>query len=172
MLGIAFRTWTPRSLDVLWQSRQCVLHAVLRQHLRDVEVSADLERDRDREIAVPSRLTAHIEHVLDAVDLLLERRRDRTRDCFRRCAGIGRRDLHRRRDDLRILRDRQNGERAESKQRHEGAEHGREAGTIDEEMCQAHFERLCANPDRRTRTGSRPLAARPSIPALHRGDHR
>ncbi len=85
-------------------------------------------------------MTAHIEHILDAVDLLLERCRDRTRDCFRRGAGIGRRDLHRRRDHLRILRDRQNGERTESQQRHERAEHGREAGTVDKEMCQAHFE--------------------------------
>ena len=53
--------------------------------------------------------------------------------------GIGRRDLHRRRDHLRILRDRQNGERTKSQQRHERAEHGRESGTVDKEMCQAHF---------------------------------
>src|SRR5262249_28561904 len=61
---------------LLWQARQCILHAVLGQHLRDVEVSADLERDGNREVAVPGRLTAHVEHVLDAVDFLFEWRRD------------------------------------------------------------------------------------------------
>src|SRR6516164_7982611 len=42
-----------QALDVLWQARQCILHAVLGQHLRDVEVSADLERDGNRQVAVP-----------------------------------------------------------------------------------------------------------------------
>ena len=85
------------------------------------------ERDGDGELAVAGRLAAHVEHVLDAVDLLLERRRDGAGDGLGGCAGIGRRDLHRRRDDFRILRDRQDRERAETDQRHEDAEHGREA---------------------------------------------
>jgi hypothetical protein len=45
-----------QALDVLWQARQCNLHAVLGQHLRDVEVRADLERDGNREVAIPGRL--------------------------------------------------------------------------------------------------------------------
>ena len=65
-----------KALHVLRQAGQRVLHAVLRQHLRDVEVGADPERHGDRELAVAGGLAAHVEHVLDAVDLLLERRRD------------------------------------------------------------------------------------------------
>src|SRR5215467_5103856 len=131
-----------QALDVLWQARQRILHAVLGQHLRDVEVSADLERDGNREVAVPGRLTAHVEHVLDAVDLLFERRRDGAGDGLGRCTGIGRCHLHGRRDDFRILCDREDRERAETKQGHEDAEHSRKTRAINEEMCEAHVERL------------------------------
>src|SRR5215831_10699969 len=123
-----------QALDVVRKSRQRILHAVLGQHLRDVEVSADLERDGNREVAVPGRLTAHVEHVLDAVDLLFERRRDGAGDGLRGGAGIGRRHLHGGRDDFRILCNRENRERSETKQGHEDAEHSREARAINEEM--------------------------------------
>ena len=53
------------------------------------------------------RLAVHIEHVLDAVDLLLERRRDGIADDFGGSAGIAGGDDDRRRRDLRILSDRQ-----------------------------------------------------------------
>jgi hypothetical protein len=127
-----------QTLDVVWQSRQHVLHPVLREHLRNVEVGADPERDGDREIAVAGRLAVHVEHVLDAVDFLFERRRDGAGDGVGRCAGIGCRDLHCRRDDFRILRDWQDRERAQAKRHYEHAEHGREAWAIDEEMRQSH----------------------------------
>ena len=52
--------------------------------------------------------------------------------------GYGRGDLDRRRHDLRILRDRQDRERAEPDQRHEDAEDSREERTVDEEVGQAH----------------------------------
>ena len=87
-------------------SRQYVLDTVLRQHLRDVQIGPDPEGDCDGEVAIPRRLTAHVEHILDTVDLLLERRRNGACDCFRRCTGICRRDLDRRRDDFWILCDR------------------------------------------------------------------
>ena len=72
------------ALHIVGQARQRVLHPVLRQHLRDVEVGADTESDGDRELAVAGRLAAHVEHVFDAVDLLLQRRRDGLRDTLRR----------------------------------------------------------------------------------------
>src|SRR6516165_1053554 len=133
MLGIALRTCTPRR----WTSSG-VLYPVLRQHLRDVEVGADRERDGYGEIAIPGRLAVHVEHILDAVDLLFERRGDGAGDGLSGCAGIGRRDLHRRRNDFRILSDRKNRKRAQTKRRHKDAEHGGEARAIDEEMSQAH----------------------------------
>ena len=82
-VGRRFPDLHPLALDVLGQAGQGVLDAVLRQHLGDVQVGSDLEGHRDRDLAVAGRLAAHIEHVLDAVDLLLERRCDRPRRPFR-----------------------------------------------------------------------------------------
>src|SRR5262249_60518968 len=127
-----------QALDVLWQAGYYVLYPVLRQHLRDVEVGADRERDGYGEIAIPGRLAVHVEHILDAVDLLFERRGDGAGDGLSGCAGIGRRDLHRRRNDFRILSDRKDREGAQTKRRHKDAEHGGAAWAIDEEMGQAH----------------------------------
>src|SRR5262249_16035879 len=114
MLGIALRTCTPRR----WTSsgrRVSTSYSVLRQHLRDVEVGADRERDGYGEIAIPGRLAVHVEHILDAVDLLSERRGDGAGDGLSGCAGLGRRDLHCRRNDFRILSDRKDRERAQTK---------------------------------------------------------
>src|SRR5215467_312368 len=138
MLGIALRTCTPRRWTSSGRRVSTSCTRFLRQHLRDVEVGADRERDGYGEIAIPGRLAVHVEHILDAVDLLFERRGDGTGDGLSGCAGIGCRDLHRRRDDFWILGDRKNRERAQTKRRHKDAEHGCEARAIDEEMCQAH----------------------------------
>ena len=62
-------------LHRLRQLRQRARHAVLHQHLREVEVGADLERHRQRIGAVGAAVGLHVEHVLDAVDLLLDRQR-------------------------------------------------------------------------------------------------
>ena len=75
-------------LHVFRQARQRVLHAVLRQHLRHVEVGSDPERHGDRELAVAGRLAVDVEHVLDAVDLLLKRRGNGSRDHLGGGAGI------------------------------------------------------------------------------------
>ena len=54
--------------------------AILHQHLRRIEIGAELESDAERHVAVARALRRHVEHVLDAVDLLLDRRRDGFRD--------------------------------------------------------------------------------------------
>ena len=59
------------------QRGQRQIHAVLHQHLGHVEIRADLERDRQVVAAVVGGLRAHVEHVLDADHLLLDRRGDR-----------------------------------------------------------------------------------------------
>ncbi len=63
-------------------------HAILHQHLRGIEIGAELERDAERHVAVARALRRHVEHVLDAIDLLLDRRGDRFRDDLRIGAGI------------------------------------------------------------------------------------
>ena len=89
------------------QPRQGDGDAVLRQHLRGIEIGAQLERHRHCQLAVAGRLAAEIQHVLDAVDLLFQRRGDGLADHLGRGAGIGGGDLDGRRRDLGILRDRQ-----------------------------------------------------------------
>ena len=73
---------------VLGQPRLGDGDAVLHQHLRLVEVGAEPEGDGQRHLAVGRALRGHVEHVLDAVDLLLDRRRDGVGDDLGRRAGI------------------------------------------------------------------------------------
>ncbi len=81
--------------------------AVLHLHLRNVEIGAELEADRDREAPVGRRVRRHVDHVLDAVDLLLDRRDHGRGHDLGAGAGILPGDADQRRCDLRILRDRQ-----------------------------------------------------------------
>ena len=77
-------------LHGLRQLRQRGGNAVLHQHLREVEVGADLESDYERVMAVGCAGRLHVEHVLDAVDLLLDRERDGLDQRLRVRAGISR----------------------------------------------------------------------------------
>ena len=54
----------------LWQRE---VHAILNPHLGHVQVGAGFERDRAGVTPVAGTLRAHVQHVLDAVDLLLDR---------------------------------------------------------------------------------------------------
>ena len=102
--GEALRTVTPRLRTSGgrrgWATRQPVLH----QHVGDIEVGAELERDGQLHVAVVGRQRRHVEHVVDAVDLLLDRRRDGGRDRLGVGAGIGGAHHDGRRHDLGILR--------------------------------------------------------------------
>ena len=68
--------------------------AVLDQHLREVQVGANVERDRERVAAIRGAGGLHVEHLLDAVDLLLDGQRDRLDQRLGAGAGVGGRDLH------------------------------------------------------------------------------
>ena len=81
-------------LHVIRQTWQRIGHPVLRQNLSRIEVSPDAEGDRQRELAVAGGLARHIEHVLDAVDLLLKRCRYRFCNDVGRGAGVNGRDLN------------------------------------------------------------------------------
>ncbi len=137
--GRRFSDLHAKALHIGREARQRVLHTVLREHLRDVEVCSDPESHGDGEIAISGGLAAHIEHVFDAVYLLFERRRDRARHRIRGRTRQRGGDLHRRRHDLRILRHRQNSESAKAEKRYENAENNCKSRTIDEEMAQSHW---------------------------------
>src|SRR5262249_19582775 len=107
-------------------------HAVVHVERRGIDVGADLEGDLDLHGAVRSRGRAHVEHVLDAVDLVLDRRGDGLLEYLRGCSGVDRAHRDDRRRDFRVLRDRQHAHRGEPGDHDEDREHGREDRPVDE----------------------------------------
>ena len=89
--------------------------AVLGLHLRDVEIGAQPEGHRDREVAVRRRRGVGVDRVLDAVDLLLERRDDGLGNGLGRGAGILAADHHGGRHDFRVLADGQRRHRQQAR---------------------------------------------------------
>ena len=59
------------------QAAERLVDAVLHVDLRQVLIARDVEGDGDRRDAAVGARRGHVEHALDAVDRLLERRRDR-----------------------------------------------------------------------------------------------
>ena len=100
-------------LHFLRQRRQGDGHAVLHEDLRQIGIRADGEGDDQSIGAVVGVRRLHVEHVLDAVDLLLDRQGDGIDDGAGAGARVARRDLHGRRHDVGILRARQLKERDE-----------------------------------------------------------
>jgi hypothetical protein len=93
-------------VDLGRQVRLRLRHAVLQVDLIDVRVGVDVERHGQLHRAVVRVRGLHVEHVVHAVHLLLERRRDRLLDRERVGAGVrtGNDDL--RRHDVGELRHR------------------------------------------------------------------
>ena len=120
------------------QPRQRLRDAVLHLHLRVVEIGAEREGDRERHPAIGCRLREHVEHVLDAVHLLLERRGHRFGDDLRVGSRIGRAHDDRRRHDLRVFADRQLQERQGAGCDDQQRQHGREDRALDEELGEIH----------------------------------
>ena len=112
--------------------------AVLHENLGLVDVRAGLEDDVDRQQAVAGRLRVDVEHVVDAVDLLLDRRRDGLGDDLRGGAGIRGVDGDGRRCDVGIFGDRQQSHRDESEDRDDHRDDGCEDRPVNEEMGEAH----------------------------------
>ena len=121
-------------LHRLRQLRQRARNPVLHQHLREVEIGADLERHRQRVGAVGAAVGLHVEHVLDAVDLLLDRQRHGIDHGLGGGAGIARRHLHRRRHHVGILRDRKAEQRHAADQDHQDRDDVGEDRPLDEEF--------------------------------------
>ena len=128
----------PDPLHFRRQPRQRLRDAVLHLHLRVVEVRADGERDGQRHAAVGRRLREHVEHALDAVELLLERTGDGFGDHFRIRAGIRRAHDNGRRRDARVLTDRQLEQRDAAADENQQRENRREDRASDEKLSQFH----------------------------------
>ena len=91
--------------DLVRQLRLGQVGPVLDVDRVDVGVGAELEGDRQRVAAVRAGGRLHVEHAVDAVDLLLDRLGHRLLDDVGTGAGIEARDLDLRRHDVRELRD-------------------------------------------------------------------
>ncbi len=102
------------ALHVLREPRQRLRHTVLDLDLRVVQIGAEREGDRQRQGTVGGGLREHVEHALDAVHLLLERRRHGFGDHLRVGAGKCRADDDRGWHDAGVLADRQPEQRQQS----------------------------------------------------------
>ena len=94
-------------LHRLRQLRHGVLHSVLHQDLVKIRVGADLERHGQGVGAVVRAGRLHVDHARNPVDLQLDRQGNRVEDGLGACTGVAGGHLHRRRHDVRILRNRQ-----------------------------------------------------------------
>jgi len=120
------------------QPRQREVDPVLHQDLRHVWVGADLEGDRQAHRAVARALGPHVEHILNPVDLLLDRGRDRVGHGLGVGARVAGHDKDSRRRDFRILRHGQRQQPDASQQHGEDGEHGREDRPANEKMGELH----------------------------------
>ena len=135
---------------------------VLDQDLVLVGIRADREGDDQGVSAVVRARRLHVEHVLDAVDILLERQGDGVDERPGARAGVARRHLHGRRDDIGILRRRQLDEGDQADQDKEQRQHIGEHRPVDEEARNhARPPRGFISPPDRRRPPCRSLPARP-----------
>jgi hypothetical protein len=109
--------------------REPVLHA----DGRELEIGAQLEGDGERVGAVVGGGRGHVEHALDAVDLLLEGGADGLGDDARIGARVDRADLDGGRGDLGVLLDGELGDGEDAHQHHDDRDDAGEDGAVDEE---------------------------------------
>ena len=131
------------ALNVGRKHRNRDRHAILDQYLRGIEIGAEPEGDAQRHVAVAGALRRHVEHVLHAVDLLLDRRSHRFRHHLRVRARIIGRDLDRWRCDLGILRDGKRRERNDTHKGDDDTDHAGENWPVDEKVRKVHADRRC-----------------------------
>ena len=112
--------------------------SILHLDLRDIEVGADVEADGDREASVAGRIRRHVDHVLDAVDLLFDRRDHGGSHDVGAGAGILARHGDSRRRDLRILRNRQPEKGHTAQDQENDRDDGGKNRSVNEEVRNAH----------------------------------
>ena len=107
---------------------------VLREDVGGVLVDADLEADVEQHAAVARVRRLHVDHLVDAVDFLLDRGGDRLLHRDRRGARVGRRDADRRRGEERVLLEGELEERGGPQQHGEDRDDDRDDRAADEEL--------------------------------------
>ena len=130
-------------LHLARQLGHCQRHAVLHQHLSHVQVGAQLEGDGQVVGPVVGALRRHVEHPLDAVDLLLNRGGDAVGHHLGARARIVRDDGDGRRRDVGILRDRQHEGGHSAGQQDDQRNDPGEDRPFDEELGEHAARNLC-----------------------------
>ena len=162
--------------DACYLSREQPLgtrHTVLHVHRGHVRIRPLLEIHRDRGRAAVCSRGRHVDHVLHAVDVLFERHDDALLHRLGVRAGIGRRDHHGGRGDVRILL---HGQREERDQPHDDDQdrdrHGQH-GPLDKYVslhlvyCTCVPSRISPAPSAMiTSPASRPLSTTYSCPSF------
>ncbi len=149
-------------VDVRRQVRLGLRNAVLRVDLVEVDVGLDVERDLEVHRAVVGVGGLHVDHVVDAVHLLLERRRHGLLDRDRVRARVGRGDLDLGRHDVGVLGDREPRHRDVPRHRREDRDDDRDDRPANEKRAHGPTSRALWPPPRR---GSlRPPARPPGLP--------
>ena len=120
-------------LDFLRQLRQRGLHAVVDGDRVKVGVGAEREADGEIVAAVVAAGRLHVQHLVDADDLRFQGLGDARFHHLGGGAGKNRRDLHLRRHDVRVLRDRHAGHRQQAAERDHDRDDDRQARPIDED---------------------------------------
>ena len=113
--------------------RQGGLHPVVDVDRVDVGIAAELEADGQVVAAVIAARRLHVDHLVDADDLRLDRLRDAGFDDSGGGSGIGGGDLHLRRHDVRELRDRNASHRQRAGDRDDDRDDDRQTRAIDED---------------------------------------
>ena len=131
-----------------------------------VDIGADVEGHLNRYHAVGRGGGAHVEHVLDAVDGVFQRRSNRLLDDLGAGTGVDRRDADNGRRDLGVLRDGQGARRSQARDDDEQREHSREDRSVDEEA--GEHARLPTSRPVQRRPALRLRALSPLAPKLRR----
>ncbi len=137
-VAVAFADGHTEVLDLLRQLRQCGLHAVLNFDLSDINVRAQLEGDCDADTTLANRLRGDVEHVVHAIDLLLQRRRDVVGHDFSGSTGVSGRHCDCRRRDARILIDCEVRVGNRTQQRDDDGDRTGEHRSVDKEVGDLH----------------------------------
>ena len=120
-------------LDLLRQLRDRRLDAIVDIDRVDVGIGAELEAHRESVCAVISARALHVDHLVDADDLRLQRLRHGRLEHLGGRARVHRRDLDLGRHDIGELRDRNPRERQEAAQRDDDRDDDRKARPVDED---------------------------------------
>ena len=146
---------------------------VLHRGLGDLGIGADLERDRHRQAAVGGCRRVEVQQVLDAVDLLLERRRHRLEMTRGLAPGVTARARRSAAARPRVAGDRQLDDRQHAEQEDEDRDDAGKARPVDEKARDVHGR----SPLRPCRRASCPRPFWPALPcrrpaSLRRPSHR